>query len=57
MKILRFWIIVWVTLTHLDARTYVVSPQGKGANAGTFEIWSGLKILKPHSLPAQGWNR
>ena len=23
----------------------------------TYKIWSGLKILKPHSLPAQDWNR
>ena len=31
MKITRFWIIVWATLIHLDARTYVVSPQGNDA--------------------------
>ena len=52
MKILRFWIIVWVTLTHLDARTYVVSPQGNDANAGTFEnpiqtISSGARRAQP----------
>jgi hypothetical protein len=23
----------------------------------TYKIWSGLEILKPHSLPAQDWNR
>ncbi|NDH16116.1 MAG: right-handed parallel beta-helix repeat-containing protein [Opitutae bacterium] len=23
----------------------------------TYEIWSGLEILKPHSLPAKDWNR
>ena len=23
----------------------------------SYKIWSGLKILKPHSLPAQDWNR
>jgi len=22
-----------------------------------YKIWSGLEILKPHSLPAKGWNR
>ena len=52
MKILRFWIIVWVTLTHLDARTYVVSPQGNDGNPGTFEnpiqtISSGARRAQP----------
>jgi len=23
----------------------------------TYEIWSGLEILKPHSLPTKDWNR
>ena len=23
----------------------------------TYKIWSGLEILKPHSLPAKDWNR
>ena len=23
----------------------------------TYKIWSGLEILKPHSLPAEDWNR
>jgi hypothetical protein len=52
MKITRFWIIVWATISHLDARTYVVSPQGNDANPGTFEkpiqtISSGARRAQP----------
>ena len=37
MKFTKIWIILCATLIHLDARTYVVSPQGNDGNPGTFE--------------------
>ena len=52
MNFNRIWIILCATLLHLDARTYVVSPQGNDGNPGTFEnpiqtISSGARRALP----------
>ena len=52
MNFTRTWIILCATLIHLDARTYVVSPQGNDGNPGTFEkpiqtISSGARRARP----------
>jgi len=43
---------------HINKQDKQCGPFASGKNIKeTYKIWSGLEILKPHTLPAQDWNR